>query len=145
MSEAFMVRGSERQRFLESVKRTIMDKEDALEDQFEFSQENLSPYYETLSKVLMAYLIHGEDWEIFEFRVLSKFRAWVRDFVREAILPSVAEFSRVEEERKALLASLLEWTVGVITKNSHSALLRKEMMDPQSVFRAESAMTKIEG
>jgi len=124
MSDAWMVRESERQEFLETLKRRVIDI-----DKWPYQDVCYS-----LARICLNFL---QD-ETTEPADTIPDNLFFTEF-----LPAMSNFSRAEEERSILIIDLLSWLVKSIAIRYRSALTHKEMRDPHTIFHADSATTDI--
>jgi len=129
MNDAWMVRGSERQNLLESLKREVMEKENNEEPGRHVFQYDLA-------HVLLQFLLNEE-------MVGCLTESIGNTYFQCNVLPKTSGFARAKEERDVIICELLTWLVTSITSRFHSNLLHREIMDPQTIFRAPSATTQI--
>ena len=129
MSEAWMVRGIQRQRLIEDLIRKVYDEEDKRLDKDKiFKRED---FLFSFVSLIGGYLSNENEEE-------------TASFFLESILPSVKKFSRSDSEAKALLSTLLEKVLSSATQSFHQALHREEFENPQQIFHAPSAMAEVD-
>ncbi len=129
MDQAWMVRSSQRQMLLETLKHRVMDAESKRERRIDYD----------LAKICLAFLENGSDVSRIPSNV--SFDSW--ELFHGKILPAIENFSRAVEERDVLVCNLLEWLTGSVTRDSLAALTRKEVAEPRTIFHAETATTEI--
>lgn len=133
---AWQVRESARQKFLERIQEKISEWENYL------GSTNLYRIFLFLLSeqlVLAGRQVSKDDlpdipWE-------TRRRASI--IFDNDVITAAKDFQRSKEEGEALLAKLLEWTAGEITRPYHSALQTQEIHEPKRIFRANSATDKV--
>ena len=126
MNDAWMVRAGERQRLLEELQRLARRLEDEDDEQIDTDYR--------LARVSLGWLKNSN---------LRSRDTPTDKFFFETVLPEISKFSRAEEEKDAMVASLLEHWVKSFAGRFHSELSRKELYDPKTIFRADSATSQI--
>ena len=124
MSEAWMVRAGERQKFLQDLEREMFQVEEIFEGDIEH----------TLAGICIRYLENSD---------LQPEATLTDRFFFNMFLPKVLEFSRAPEEIRVMVGDFLERLVGHVISRVHSDLSRKEREDPRTIFHADSAMSQI--
>lgn len=124
MSDAWMVRGSERQELLEKLKQRVM----------EIEESPLSSFNYELVEVCLAFL---------KDETITPSEGEADQFFFNDVLSAISEFSRAEEECKVMICDFLQWLIESIISRFRSDLLRKEVAEPQTIFHASSATEQI--
>jgi hypothetical protein len=134
MTDAWMKRGGERQRFLEGLERTIMDE---LDETHSYTAAQCL-FAAALLELISDQSLKGQPSELRFEMALGRKDNRFRIFVREKILPAVQEFARTTEEAHALTASLFRWSSESVVKAASAPLQTQETFEPDKVF-GESA------
>ncbi len=124
MNDAWIVRDFERQELVERFKSRVIEIEEPPLRHFNYD----------LARACLKFL-QDETTRPAESQADTFF---FREFI-----PTVSEFARAKEERDVLVGTLLQWLVASITGRFQGNLTHKEIMDPRTIFRAESATTQI--
>jgi len=130
MSDAWMKRGGERQRFREEVQREMLDYEQDTHSQsgrakaqigWLIAMGNLFAMTEGVPTI--TNVITGENYkkEI--------------DFFREKIFPAIDEFSRAPEETMLICAELFEWVTQSLARQAKVPYQVLEQDDPDKLFK----------
>ena len=138
MPEAWRVRESQRQELFEDLKRRAFEKEEEEDGSHCFFLLLLSA---AIARHLIMVKQRGSALNIIIFPWL--FPESVSRFLTQEVLPKVKEFSRTETEADALLAKFLGEILQSGLNPFHAALMREEISNPQKIFHASSAMTKM--
>ncbi len=126
MTEAWMVRSSERQELLETLKQKAMDLEEP--------PRRLARY--DLARTCLAFL---------EDETAKPTESQAATFFFTEALPAITSFARAKEERDIIVCELLTWVVGSVTARFRGDLTHKEIVAPKTIFHATSAMEEVEG
>ncbi len=129
MTEAWMKRGSERQEFLDNLKRAIYDEE----EEYRKRMGMQIPF----AVVILNHL--GNNLERLDLPILVMAKA--NDFF-EGILKEIKAFARTPQEELALIADLLEWEVASIATYFRQPLQVQETIEPEKVFEGRRAMDR---
>lgn len=129
MDQAWMIRSSQRQMLLETLKHRIMNAEEKRELRIDYD----------LAKICLVFLEFGGT--MLRTPPNVGFDSW--ELFHETLLPSIEKFARAVEERDAMISDLLEWLIGSVTRDPRATLVRKEIAEPQTIFRAETATTEV--
>lgn len=130
MTDAWMKRGGERQRFLEDIKRLILDEERE-------SHESRLPQY-AIHAVILEYLSHKDDCNT-PFIADSPSKVRMRGVFHQTILPLVDEFARDKVEGLSLISELFVWTGSSVAHFFQSELMRLEIHHPEKVLGQHTA------
>ena len=133
MTEAWMIRSGERQRFLETLEKNFYD----MADNKNPSGKSTDPFY-----LLAARKIIEELAEHLRNRLDVKQGNAVDLFLMNAY-KEVAAFARSPEEENALLARFVEELFKTGVSSFQRALSEQERINPELIFHAPSAMTKV--
>ncbi len=129
MDPAWMIRSNQRQMLIETLRHRIMDAED---------KRGLRIDYD-LAKICLIFLENGGDVSRIPSNV--SFDSW--EIFSEKILPMIEKFARAVEERDALVCDLLKWLTESVMRDSITALMKREIAEPKTIFHAETATTEI--
>ncbi len=129
MTDAWMKRGAERQEFLESLKRQIIDEE-------EESHQRLTVQI-PLAIAVMELLGASSPAPI---TVVAKEKVW--HLLSKKVWPQIKSFARTPEEEKALLAELLLWEANSLANYFKAPLQTQEIDEPEKLFEGRQAMDK---
>lgn len=138
MTEAWKVRESQRQEFLEDLKRMAFEKEEKEDGGRHF-------FLLLLSAAIARHLsLAGQQGSNLSTILASwLFPESVARFLSQEVLPKIKKFSRTETEENALLVGFLERVLKSGLNLFHAALMREEISNPKGIFNAPSAMTEI--
>ena len=129
MDQAWMIRSSQRQMLIETLKHRVMDAESEREGRIDYD----------LAKVCLAFLENGHD----ASRIPSNVNSDSWELFHGKILPAIERFARAVEERDALVCDLLKWLTESVTREFVKALTEKEIAEPRTIFHAETATTEM--
>lgn len=140
MSEAWVVRESERQTLLENLMRAAFEKErEAI--------NGSSWFFLLLSAAIIRHLLSrrrpGRGSALSSLTAGWLFLESVLKFFTQEVLPKIQEFSRTESEADALLVRFLERILQSGLTPFPAALMREEIFNPQEIFLAPSAMSEM--
>lgn len=130
MADAWMKRSGERQRFLEDIKKLILDE-----------------WLETHMSRVPEYLLHGQfvtyfskqDGFLLDYPDHTHIAQSMKKLFREHIVPQVQAFARTSQEKNALLAELAEWVHQSVVRPYKHALTSQEIHEPEKVFDGKTA------
>jgi|SRR3989344_427342 len=127
-TEAFTKRGMERQNLIDHFMRVAHEEEERRDD---------PTFLFMLVLAISEYLQRR--------RLNSPPRSITQEdgFLAGRFLIPIGIFSRSRREEDALLAKLLEQIVRSAVLHFHSQLQQEESYDPETIFRAPSAMTEM--
>lgn len=136
--QAWMVRGSQRQTLLEEIRTKLFRLEDDI-------PRPCVDYYMT-HRLLDLLERRNPDWSVPDDKppTVSETDERLGEFFDKEILRKITEFARAEEEANLLFAELLGKIVDSLRNVFYGPLQRKEMEDPETIFRARSATDEIE-
>jgi hypothetical protein len=137
MPQAWLVRGSQRQEFIENVMRRIREKEE---------ESETANWQKFLCDLVTVILLEMRENQITK-RITeagSGKASEVEEFFVFSILKPLGNFACTESEKKALMAEILEKVVTSFTREFYCALVREECNNPMAVFRAPSATAEVE-
>jgi hypothetical protein len=141
MAEAWMVRGSQRQRLIEGLVSLIRDWAEEFADGEEESVI-LGYLIARLHYLLAAKQTRKLTWKAFVERV-STTPASHQERLIARVVVSINQFARADEEALIVLSQVLKGVAGVLENDAHRELGRVEHEDPQKIFHAPSAMSEI--
>lgn len=143
MADAFMVRGWERQQFLEGLYRLIYDIEkDSLENDPDPWIENRVKAYLYLAYLVGQFLVGDLSSALIALPAPNKYESIARDVLTQILEKSKA-FARAEEERRYVLAMFMMWLTESAMHPEQVSLMRKEMFNPETIFHAHSATADV--
>ncbi|MDD5318209.1 MAG: hypothetical protein PHF79_00085 [Candidatus Pacebacteria bacterium] len=139
MSKAFMKRGSERQALHEEAHKDIY----RLEETSEEWAKNGHKACAYLAQIIIAYLF-GKNMSHLSSTRRERYELVAEELFQKVTLRRYATFARAEEEEKAMLAEFALWLIEsqALCQFPHD-LARIEICDPQTIFRAPSAMSEV--
>ena len=134
MSEAWMKRSWERQQLIEEITSLSYRKEDDIGD---------VAYHLGMASAIIEYLKRRQRGEENPKIRLSKEESHCELFFGGA-LERISQLARSEVEKDVLLVQFLEKMIGTGVSRFYGELLRQEIMEPEKIFQAPSAMTESE-
>lgn len=140
MADAFMVRGWQRQQFQEGLHHLIYDFEEGSDDWW---SENRVKAYLYLAYLIGQYLVGDLSSTLLALPTPNKYESTARDVLTQ-ILEKSRNFARAEEERRYVLAEFVLWLTKSALQPEQTALIQKEITDPQTIFHAHSATADVE-
>ena len=132
MTQVWQLRESKQQRFIEELEREVRDAADASGNYEYFIIEFLI--------AILARFRFEIDWERGAVRGLQAGATWLLD----GMVMRVAEFARVESERKLLLYKLFEKLTVVVAAWAQREYGHEQIMKPQEVYGVASATAELE-
>lgn len=145
MTEAWMVRSGQQQRFIENLIRQFHDEVEKLIDELDDldfeelerkSVEVRDVFTRNLLIEILLYPNSQSDDGLFSNRA--------KKFWHEIVGARIKEFSRAPEETKVLAWRFFIEVAKSSSNKFESALSRLEHMNPQKLFHASSAMSEVE-
>jgi hypothetical protein len=137
MPQAWLVRGAQRQEFIEKVMCRIREKEE---------ESETADWQKFLCDLITAILLEMREGQITK-RVAetgSELASEAEKFLVFSILEPLGNFARTKSEKKALIAEILEKVIASLTREFYRALAKEEGNEPMKVFRASSATAEVE-
>ena len=131
MAEAWMKREAERQGFLDTLRRAVMDEEAEAHRRIHSQLD--------MCKAIVEYFAEREDAPSVPF-----FDTSARRFFRTKVLPEIEEFARTHEEVLALVAGLFLEECQSITLCFRQPLVKQEISEPERVFEGHEAMDEVD-
>ncbi len=130
MSDAWMVRGAERQHLLEELKRALFKAEE------EYERFNVDFLVASALLIELRYrqiggppLVHRDDVGV--------------SFVMQKVVPTILRFARTSEEETVMIAEFAKYVLGAACGEFYTKLQSQEIMEPRKVFNAESATAQV--
>ncbi len=137
MTEAWRVRSIERQQLLGVLMREVYRFED------EYPGHKMFKASWWLTDLIAKYLCSEPDLkQIVKFKTVGQNGAQV--LFENSFLPKIKSFARSEIEANYLLAELSKKILHSASTPIYSALMHLEIIDPQLIFHASSAMAPME-
>jgi len=139
--EAWLKRGSERQQLLEEIQHKIRDAEES--NGVDGSDlKKLQEYYHHIVVFVTDYLLKGEPTR-YDPKIVGGMFCDMEYSFHFTHFRTIREFSRAEEEERALLAELAKWAMATFINPFEHELRRKEISEPKIIFQADRAMTEV--
>ena len=130
MSEAWQVRGCQRQQLIEKLTRKVYERADEVGG---------SSFYLEVVSVMIGYL-QDRHKGVSNPNVDEKSLA---GFFFGSVLPIITDFARTETEGDVLVSQFLEKVLASGLSPFRSELQKQEMLTPEKIFDAPSAMTEV--
>jgi hypothetical protein len=141
MAEAWMVRGSQRQRLIERLVSRVRDWAEECADG-EDDRTILGYLVAHLRYLLTAKQARKLSWKQFAERV-SVSPASHQERIIAQVVGLVDQFARADEEALLVLNEVLKCINGVLENDAQRELGRVERENPQKIFHAPSMMSDI--
>lgn len=122
MTDAWMKRRRECEKFLEDIKSLIIDEEQE-------AHESRLPMY-AIHAVILEYLSHKDTCNT-PFIADSPSKVRMRGVFHQTILPLTIKFARTDTEAVSLVAELFIWTGECIARFFQNELKRQEIHHPE--------------
>ena len=132
-TEAWIKKGGERQQLIEEMVRSSYRKQDDI--------GNVA-YHLGVASAVIEYLKRRRRGEQNPKVRLSKEESHCELFFGGA-LEKINQFARSEAEKDVLLVQFLEKMIGMGVSRFYGELVRQEQMEPEKIFHAPSAMTRV--
>ena len=140
MREAWAVRKGEQERFIEELIQKFWKKADELTDSIdekspEVLEQKIKEKRESFTRGFLLAMLGGNPlW----------FEGLTASFFQREILESIRGFSRTPEEAEVIKwRFILEVAERTFLQDSENTLRDLERKDPEKIFHASSAMTKV--
>ena len=127
MTQAWQRRSSDRQELREELMREIFNWEEKEED-----KRSLFKLASAIFDYLRQRVQETPSWEMHQCKILS-----------ESIFPKVWEFARSQEEADQIMADLFKTIQDLAIMPIYTRLQKQESENPELIFRAPSAMTRV--
>ena len=139
MADAFMVRGSQRQKFQDELHRLIYDLEEKYDD---WANNRVKAYF-YLTYLIGQYLVGELATALAALPSPTKYESVARDTL-VIVIERCRSFSRATEEQRYMLAEFMMWLTESALHPEQASLVRKEITDPQTIFHAHSATSDVD-